>query len=129
MELPKNAINFFEIPVNDFDRARQFYSRIFGYDMPERQMGPNRRGFFLHTQEAGNIGGAIVQGPDYIPSQRGPLIYLNTGNDLNAVLARVKGAGGQVEQEKALVADVGDLGYFAIIRDTEGNRIALHSML
>jgi predicted enzyme related to lactoylglutathione lyase len=125
---PKHAINFFEIPVNDFNRARQFYSRIFNYEMPERQMGPNRRGFLLSSETLGSIGGAIVQGPDYIPSQRGSLLYLNAGDDLSLVLNRVEAAGGQIELEKAPVAELEQLGYFAVIRDTEGNRIALHSM-
>jgi predicted enzyme related to lactoylglutathione lyase len=55
-------------------------------------------------------------------------VYLNAGDDLNLVLARVADAGGHVEQEKLPVADEQDLGYYAIIRDTEGNRVALHSM-
>jgi predicted enzyme related to lactoylglutathione lyase len=128
MKAPVNTLNWFEIPVNDFDRARQFYSRLFDYEMRDILAGPNRRGFLPHDEQGGGIGGAIVHGPDYIPSQRGCLVYLNAGDDLDIVLARVPDAGGQVVQDKAPVSEENELGYYAIIRDTEGNRIALHSM-
>ena len=47
MEL-SNALNWFEIPVSDFDRAKKFYETIFDYQMPENQMGPARMGFLLY---------------------------------------------------------------------------------
>ncbi|HEU4554959.1 MAG TPA: VOC family protein [Chitinophaga sp.] len=128
MKSPKNTLNWFEIPVNDFDRACKFYSQLFDYEMHSAVMGPNRRGFLPFDPAGDGVAGAIVQGPDYVPSQRGSLVYLNAGDDLNLVLARVADAGGHVEQEKLPVADEQDLGYYAIIRDTEGNRVALHSM-
>ena len=34
-----NSLNWFEIPVIDFDKARKFYSAIYEFDMPETQMG------------------------------------------------------------------------------------------
>lgn len=43
-----HAINWFEIPVADFDRAKKFYETIFAYQMPESQMGPARMGFLLY---------------------------------------------------------------------------------
>ncbi len=128
MQLPRNALNWFEIPVNDFDRAKAFYNHIFNVEMPENQMGPNRMGFFLYDSGNGGIGGAIVQGPDYIPSQRGALVYLNAGPDLQEVLDRVESGGGRIEIEKTPVAAGEELGYFAIIHDVAGNRLALHSM-
>lgn len=128
MKAPVNTLNWFEIPVNDFDRARQFYSKLLDYEMHDTLAGANRRGFLPCDQQGGGIGGAIVYGPDYIPSQRGCLVYLNAGDDLNILLARVEEAGGHVMQDKTLVSEELELGYYAIIRDTEGNRIALHSM-
>ncbi|WP_298731789.1 VOC family protein [uncultured Chitinophaga sp.] len=128
MKPPVNTLNWFEIPVNDFDRARQFYSRLFDYHMQDTLAGPNRRGFLPHDPQGGGVGGAIVQGPDYIPSQRGCLVYLNAGDDLSIVLARVTDAGGKIIQEKTPVSEEQALGYYAIIRDSEGNHIALHSM-
>jgi predicted enzyme related to lactoylglutathione lyase len=53
MEMLKDSIFWAEIPVTDFDRAKQFYSVIYDYDMPEIMMGPNRMGFLLHERGAG----------------------------------------------------------------------------
>lgn len=125
MEITPNALNWFEIPVLDFNRAKTFYNAIFDYEMPENQMGPNRMGFLLHEQGKG-VGGAIVQGPGYLPSATGALVYLSAGADLSTVLGRIEGAGGKILQSKTLVAP--NLGYYAFFQDSEGNRVALHSM-
>ncbi len=42
-----NALNWFEIPVSDFDRAKKFYETFFDYQMPENMMGKVQMGFFL----------------------------------------------------------------------------------
>lgn len=127
MEIPKNALSWFEIPVHDFDRARRFYSQIFNYEMPEEQLGLKRKAFFLYDKLNNGVGGAIVQGSEYFPSQRGTLIYLHAGDDLTEVLERVEAAGGKIELDKRPVSELQDLGYFAIIFDPDGNRIALYS--
>jgi predicted enzyme related to lactoylglutathione lyase len=124
MESMKNSINWFEIPVTDFERAKLFYSMIYNYEMPEEKMGANHLGFFLVKQ--GGIGGAIVHGEGYIPSPDGTLVYLNGGKDLNTMLDRVEKAGGKILKPKTKIND--NLGYFAIFVDSEGNRVALHSM-
>ena len=95
MEMTTNALNWFEIPVIDFARAKAFYSRIFDFDMPEMPMGPQTLGFLLHEQGKG-VGGAIVKGEGYVPSMTGSLVYLAAGNDLSVVLARVEAAGGKI---------------------------------
>jgi predicted enzyme related to lactoylglutathione lyase len=71
------------------------------------------------------IGGAVVAGEGCVPGQAGPLVYLNGGKDLNAVLGKVNEAGGRVVMSKTLINK--ESGYFAIFIDTEGNRLALHS--
>jgi len=126
MEIPKNALNWFEIPVVDFDRARHFYNTIFDCEMPENVMNGHRMGFFVYDFKNGGIGGAIVAGDDYCPGEKGSLIYLNAGDDLQTVLDRIEAAGGKILQPKTKIND--DIGYFAFFRDTEGNRVALHSM-
>jgi predicted enzyme related to lactoylglutathione lyase len=126
MEMLHNSINWFEIPVSDFDRAKKFYSAIYDFDMPEMTMGPNRMGFFLSDSQKGGIGGAIVQGEGYIPTTSGVKVYLNGGSDLNIVLNRVEKAGGKVLLQKTLITP--DLGYFAVFQDSEGNHVSLHSM-
>ena len=126
MEAVKNALNWFEIPVNDFNRAKTFYSNIFEYEMPTQQMGEHMMGFLISDPELGGVGGAIVHGEDYVPSQDGVLVYLNGGNDLNTVLKKVEGANGKVMVPKTEITP--EIGFFAIFIDTEGNKIGLHSM-
>lgn len=125
---PGNALNWFEIPVSDFERAKKFYETIFNYQMPENIMGYVRMGFFLYDFQNGKIGGAICQSDMHKPSQEGSLIYLNCQPDLKIVLDKVINAGGKILQEKKKISAEQELGYTAIIIDTEGNKVALHSM-
>ena len=120
----KNAINWFEIPAKDFDRAVRFYSAIYDNDMPTRDMGHIWMGFFSHEQ--GQVGGAVVSGDGYLPSSDGCKLYLNGGTDLTTVLNRVEAAGGSIVSGKSEISP--EIGYVAIIQDTEGNHIYLHSM-
>jgi uncharacterized protein len=123
--MEKNAISWFEIPVKNFENAKNFYRTIFEFDMPEMQMGPNRMGILLHDQNSG-VGGAIASGEWYEPSVSGTMVYLNANPDLNIVLDRVQKAGGEVLVPKTNIGE--NMGYFAIFKDVEGNRVGLHSM-
>ena len=124
-----NALNWFEIPVSDFERAKKFYETIFDYQMPENQMGLARMGFLLFDFQNGKVGGAIVHNPGfYTPATNGTLVYLNCGPDLQVALDRVLLAGGKIIQEKEQISTEQQLGFWAVIIDSEGNRVALHSM-
>ncbi len=123
METVNNSLNWFEIPVLDFQRARKFYSTLFDFEMPHTFMGKNEMGFFLVQPK--HIGGAIVKGDGYIPSPMGTLVYLNAGY-LNNVLSQVEKSGGKIVLNKSLIAP--ELGFYALFIDTEGNKVALHSM-
>ena len=125
MEKMINSIDWFEIPVLNFDRAKEFYSRIYNYEMTETTMNGLRMGFLPMDREAKGIGGTIVQGNDFIPTSLGVKVYLNAGKDLMDVLNRVIAAGGEIIVHKTLIND--EFGYFATFEDTEGNHISLHS--
>ena len=118
----KDYVSWFEIPALDFNQAVTFYNHIFGIDMEQHITDANAMAFFPVTT---GIGGAIIAGPDSIPSDTGPLIYLNGGNDLNNVLNKVELAGGRIVMPKTLISE--DAGYFAIFIDSQGNKLALHS--
>lgn len=129
MNQPLHALNWFELPVSDFNRAKKFYETLFVFSMPTSDMGSAKMGFLLFDMQAGGRGGAIVYNPEfYTPSANGTLIYLNAEPDLQVVLDKVEYAGGRILSEKKLVAPDAHLGYWATILDTEGNRVALHSM-
>ncbi len=118
----KNFVSWFEIPAYNHFRSVAFYNYIYGIQMTSVELNGFAMGFF--PAENG-IGGAIVSGPGCVPSEIGPLMYLNGGEDLNNVLSKVNEAGGRVVMEKTFLSD--SAGYFAMFIDSEGNRLALHS--
>jgi predicted enzyme related to lactoylglutathione lyase len=119
----QHMVNWFEIPVSDFDRARRFYETIFDITMTISEIQGYKMAFFPSFH--GKISGAICFGEGYIPSGAGSLLYLNANPDVNLVLDRATAAGGRIIVPKTLIS--ADMGYYAFIVDTEGNRIALHS--
>ena len=121
-----NVLNWFEIPVADFGRAKRFYEFIFDIKMTESQTGPIRMGFFPAVPGSGKVSGALCYNEEfYKPSVWGPVIYLNANPDLQVVLDRVDAIGGRILMKKKLIAP--DAGYMALFVDCEGNRMALHS--
>lgn len=126
MEKFINSVNWVEIPVLNFDRAKEFYSRIYDYEMFEEIMGSWRMGFLPMDSESRGVGGAIVQGSGYVPTSLGAKVYLNGGKDLLTVLNRIEQAGGEIITQKTKISD--EIGYYAVFEDTEGNHVCLHSM-
>jgi hypothetical protein len=120
-----NTISWFEIPVLDFERAKKFYSGLLSYNIQEQSWEDTKMGFLAGMDSQG-ISGAIVWGKGYEPSEKGTLVYLNGGEDLSGMLDKVELNGGKIILPKTLINE--DYGYFAMFIDTEGNRIALHSM-
>jgi len=121
----RNSINWFEIPATNFERAKEFYGKLFDTEiqvMPHTEM---KYGILPGDMQDGGITGGIVEGPGYEPSDRGPLIYLNGGEDLSEPLSRVEEAGGKIILPKT---SIGSNGFMAQFIDTEGNKVALHSM-
>jgi predicted enzyme related to lactoylglutathione lyase len=118
----EHFVNWFEIPAYSHYRSVAFYNYIYSIQMKTVELNGFAMGFF--PAESG-IGGAIVTGPGCVPSEIGPLVYLNGGKDLNTVLSKVNLAGGRVVMEKTFLSETA--GYFAIFIDSEGNRLALHS--
>jgi predicted enzyme related to lactoylglutathione lyase len=72
----------------------------------------------------GEVGGCLVVSPDARPSKQGVMIYLNANGRLDDASAAVVPNGGKVVQSKHSIAPFGSR---AIIIDSEGNRVALHS--
>lgn len=120
----KNSINWFEIPVTDFNRAKKFYETLFGLPVQEMPHPEYKYGILPGDMMEG-VSGGIVQGAGFEPSTKGPLIYLNGGEDLSVPLAKVEKAGGKILLGKT---SIGPNGFMAHLMDTEGNKIALHSM-
>ena len=116
-------VSIFEIPATEISRAVDFYEAILDIkiekiDFPGMQMG-------LFPSEGQMTFGVIIQGEDYKPSANGVTIYLNGGDNLQIILDKVEKKGGKIIVPKTPHAD--EIGFFAMLIDTEGNRIGLHS--
>ena len=70
-----NSINWFEIPVTDFERAKAFYSEILNTSIGEMPFPEGRYGILAYDQQG--VGGGLVQGEGFVPSQTGTIVYLN----------------------------------------------------
>jgi len=123
----KNAISWFEIPAADLSRAQKFYEMIFDITMIPMDT-PNIKMRMFPLQDMMGVGGALVHNADfYKPSAtEGPLIYLNANPDVQLVLDKVETAGGKIMVPKTQISP--EYGYMAVLMDTEGNRVALHSI-
>jgi predicted enzyme related to lactoylglutathione lyase len=117
-----NQIVWVDIPVLDLDRAISFYSAVLGgavtkQDYPGMSIG------LLPGYES-DVSGCLFTKDDERPSAVGPLLYLNAQGRLDDAVAAVEPNGGKVIQPKH---QIGPHGFRAVILDSEGNRVALHS--
>lgn len=124
----KNAISWFEIPASDINRAQKFYESIFTITMTPIDMENIKMRMFPLDNPMEGVGGAIVQTDGFhVPSATdGPLIYLNGNPNVQVILDRVEAAGGKIMVPKTEISP--EYGFMAVFTDTEGNRIALHSV-
>lgn len=122
-----SAITWFQIPAADMARAKKFYETICGFELQQMDAGPGMEMWgFPADWRQGEVGGAVVRGEGAVPSATGTAVYLNGNPDLQAVLDRVVGAGGKILMPKTAIGMEG-AGHFAMIADTEGNTVGLHS--
>jgi len=124
-----SVINWFEVPVEDFERARKFYETVIGTQLfinDMRETMGSMLGVFPHD---GTVGGCLVHNPQYgyTPSSEGTLVYFTIAGDLDAALARVPDAGGEVLLPKTALGENAGGGFVGWVRDTEGNKVGLYS--
>jgi hypothetical protein len=115
------GVRYLEIPVNDMDRAVDFYGYVFGIEL-ERAMVDGYS--MAHLPSLGDGRGAdvtLAQGDVYVPSKAGVMVYFHVP-DIDAVISRA------VEREAAVLyakKEVSPGTWVAEFEDSEGNRIAL----
>lgn len=116
-------VNWFEIPVNDLDRAKKFYEKIFNAELTINEMGPLKMAWFPMEEGMDGATGTLIKADDYTPSHDGSLVYFSV-DDIDGILKKVTVHGGKILNAKM---SIGEHGFFAHFEDCEGNRIALHS--
>jgi predicted enzyme related to lactoylglutathione lyase len=120
-----NPVGYFEIPVLDLERAVSFYSIVFDYEFIRDKVDELDMAFFPFDKNKDGITGALVQGQVYKPSLTGIFIYFNT-EDIDSLMEKVVSNGGEELYPKT---SVGQYGFVAEFKDSEGNRIALTEKL
>lgn len=119
----QDALNWFEIPVLDIERAQRFYETLLDISMRREVMAGQALAIFPHAE--GRIGGALISGPmASAPSTDGCVVYLDAGRSLDATLARAGELGAKVLMSKVQLP--ADIGAIAHVVDSEGNRVGLH---
>ena len=126
MDTNTNSLNWFDIPVTDIERAKHFYQVIFGIHMELVDMMGMKMATFPGENGNGKVSGALVQSENHKPSAEGVTIYLNANPDMTPVLERIEAEGCQILMPKTAIAP--EIGYMAFFIDTEGNKMALHSL-
>lgn len=114
-----NTISWFDLPVIDLERAVTFYSAVLDAEITQEFPGV---AVIAHTEN--EVAGCLFVSEDHQPSVHGALLYFNVDGRLEQAVSLVENLQGTIEKS---IHDIGPFGKRAIVIDSEGNRIALHS--
>lgn len=123
-QIIKHVASWFEIPVTDMQRAKDFYHQVFQATFKDEEANGYQMAIF--DAEPGSVSGMLMLGPCYEPCQTGAVVYFNGGENLSVPLEKAVAHGGSVVVPKTGIHD-GECGYFALFIDSEGNRVGLYS--
>lgn len=121
--LNPNVPAWFEIPVRDLDRAQSFYEAILQQPLKREAFGGGDMAVFPFGGPPQSTG-ALVKMPGCVPAMDGTTVYLGV-EDLTPVLERVARHGGDTLVPRTALPE--GMGFFAQLRDSEGNRVGLWS--
>ena len=119
-----NQVVWVDIPVVNLDRAVRFYSAVLGGEVQKQEYPGMTIGLLPGYDNEGDVSGCLFTKDDERPAATGLLIYLNAQGRLDEAIAVVEANGGKVLKPRH---QIGPHGYRAVILDSEGNRVALHS--
>lgn len=117
-----NTIVWVDIPVTNLTRAIEFYSALLGEEVKKEEFDQFRFGLLPHAQT--NVSGCLIESPSEHIADVGPLIYFNVEGRLDDAVSKAQSFNVEIIEAKF---QMGEHGFRAVLRDTEGNRIALHS--
>ena len=124
----ENPVVWFEIYVNDLNRAKAFYEKVFKTTLSPlgnpADDGLKMLAFPGDMETKGKASGALVHTDGMEAGGNSVMIYFSSA-DCSTEENRVKDAGGEILRSKM---SIGEFGFVSIIKDTEGNTIGIHSM-
>jgi predicted enzyme related to lactoylglutathione lyase len=121
----QHVITWFEIPVADLDRAQAFYETVLARKLRRESLGGDALAVFPYDRPA--TGGALQAGANAAARSGSSIrIYLDCMPSIDATLARIEAAGGQIVAPKSALPP--GMGFIAHMRDTEGNEVGLHAL-
>lgn len=124
--MQKNPIGWFDLPVADIDRAEKFYTEYFGFEFNRQEDQNGMRRSWFPMDEGYGAAGMLIQGDGFVPSHDGPTLYFTSpGESIDDGIAKAEALGITILIPKT---DIGEHGFYAWLEDSEGNRIAIHSM-
>jgi predicted enzyme related to lactoylglutathione lyase len=125
--MEQNLVGWVEIPVTNMDRAKTFYETVFQIKITVHDLGETVMGWFPAAHGKPGSSGSLVLKPEwYIPDyKKGVLIYFSCA-DVQNELDRIEKLGGRILKPKTKISD--EIGFMGLFHDSEGNRVALHSI-
>jgi predicted enzyme related to lactoylglutathione lyase len=121
-----NPVIYFEIPVNDLNRAENFYRNVFGFSFEREIIDHYEMTLFPFEDTRSGISGALAKGDVYKPSKEGVIIYFRTAN-IDHTLQKVLAQNGTILYPKTINENYGFI--VAEFQDSEGNRIAIQEII
>jgi predicted enzyme related to lactoylglutathione lyase len=118
-----NPVGWFEMYVQDIERAKKFYNGVLGYEFENLNSPEIEMWAFPNDPTIWGASGALVQMPGFPSGGNSTLVYFNC-EDCALEEARVVESGGRVQRPKM---SIGPFGFITLAMDTEGNMFGLHS--
>ena len=125
MEKNANALNWFEIPAADINRAKTFYETIFNTKMEDMNENMGMKMVSFPVDMTTKVSGSLTESPMHKPSQDGAVVYLNANPSIQTVIDRIDTAGGKVVMPRTEISP--EIGVMAFFIDSEGNKVGLHA--
>jgi predicted enzyme related to lactoylglutathione lyase len=119
-----NPVGWFEIYVQEMARAKAFYQTVFSVELTRLENPDLEMWAFAMQPDGYGASGALVRMPGFASGDNSVLVYFSCA-DCAVQAARAASAGGRIHKEKM---SIGQYGHIALIVDSEGNMIGLHSM-
>lgn len=125
----RNVVGWFEIPVDDMDRAIKFYNHVFGWDLKKMPFWEkDEMAMFPIDMEKDlpGSGGMLYKGVNAKPGDSGTIVFFTSfSGNCEYELDKVKELGTEILMEKTEIP--GGFGFMILVKDSEGNKIAVHS--